>query len=296
MISRLGKSFGRSYFKFVVPNFIIYTMFLIYPMLSAFYLSMTNWNGATPEINFIGLENFIKLFTYERLSSGIINTLKIVIFSVILQNLIALIFALFLDSSIRTKNILRTLLFIPIVLSPLVTSYMWSYMFNYDFGVINEILEALGLGAWKIDWLGNLNIAVFSVAWVNVWKSFGLQMVIFLAAMQNIQADIIEASTIDGAGKLRQILNITLPLIAPAFTINIIQTTIISLRTFETVFIMTQGGPANATQTIATVTYNEAFSYSRMGMSTAIGLVLFLFTAVVSIIQAVSLRKKEVEL
>lgn len=271
-------------------------MFLIYPMLSAFYLSMTNWNGATPEINFIGLENFIKLFTYERLSSGIINTLKIVIFSVILQNLIALIFALFLDSSIRTKNILRTLLFIPIVLSPLVTSYMWSYMFNYDFGVINEILEALGLGAWKVDWLGNLNIAVFSVAWVNVWKSFGLQMVIFLAAMQNIQADIIEASTIDGAGKLRQILNITLPLIAPAFTINIIQTTIISLRTFETVFIMTQGGPANATQTIATVTYNEAFSYSRMGMSTAIGLVLFLFTAVVSIIQAVSLRKKEVEL
>ena len=292
---RLAKSFGRGYFKFVLPNFLIYSVFLIYPMVSAFYLSMTNWNGTSAEINFIGLDNFAKLFTYDRLSSGIVNTFKIVLFSVILQNLIALIFALFLDSSIKTKNILRTLLFIPIVLSPLVTSYMWSYMFNYDFGVINKALEAIGLGALRVDWLGNLNVAIYSVAWVNVWKSFGLQMVIFLAAMQNIQPDIMEASRIDGAGKFRQIIDMTIPLIAPAFTINIIQTTIISLRTFETVFIMTQGGPANATQTIATVTYNEAYQYSRMGMSTAIGLVLFLFTAVVAIIQAVALRKKEVE-
>jgi ABC-type sugar transport system permease subunit len=296
MFGKFQRNLSKGYFKFTIAALVIYTMFLIYPMVNAFYLSMTNWNGTSKVVNFVGFENFIKMFSYDKLTQGIGNTIKVVIFSVVLQNVLALIFALILDANLKTKNILRTLLFIPIVLSPLVTSYMWSYMYNYDFGVINKLLEFVRLSALKHDWLGDVHTSIYAVAWVNVWKSFGLQMVIFLAALQNIPPDVVESSVIDGAGWFQRILRIKLPLLAPAFTINIIQTTIISLRTFETVFIMTQGGPANSTQTIATVMYNEAFSYSRMGMATAIGLLLFLFTLIVTIFQTIFLRKREVEL
>ena len=295
-MKNLYKPKYEGYFKFLIPAIIVCMIFIIYPMISSFYYSMTNWNGFTNEIEFTGFKNFITLFNDQRLKLSLLNNLKIVLMTILLQNGISLILALILDGQIKTKNILRTLIFLPIVLSPLVISYIWSYMYNYDMGIISNVLDFLKLGILKKDWLGDPGIAIYAVTWVSIWQWIGFQMVIYLAAMQNIPTDVIEAAKIDGSGYFKSIFNITLPLIAPAFTINVILTTIGGLKTFDTIFVMTRGGPGFATDTITMNMYSQAFTNNRMGYGAAIGLILFALILIITLFQIGYLRRREIEL
>ena len=290
------KTIRDRFFILVMPALIIYGIFLIYPMISSFYYSMTDWNGLSKEIHFTGIRNFVEMLRDDRLHNAVLNTIKIVAMTLCIEIPMALFFSLILDSNIRTKNILRTLIFLPIVLSPMVISYIWGYMYSYDMGLINKVLDAIGLGMLKVDWLGVKSMALFAVTWTSIWQWFGFPMVIFLAGLQNIPQDVIEAAKIDGVRRFSMIKNITIPLLAPAFTVNIIIVTIGALKTFDTVFIMTRGGPGMATETITTTIYSNAFLSNNLGYGTAIGLVLFALIAVVTIFQVKFLRSKEVDI
>jgi raffinose/stachyose/melibiose transport system permease protein len=190
--------------------------------------------------------------------------------------------------------VLRAVFFAPVVVSPVMVAFLWKYMYNPAPGAgLNGILGAIGLGGLRQDWLGNPNLALWSVAAMVIWQNAGYSMVVFLAGLEGIPAELKEAAMIDGAGPLARFRHITWPLLAPAATINVMLSTIGGLKLFDQVFAATNGGPGYATETLSTVLYKDAFVFNRYGYSTAVALVLALFVAAVSLVQMRYLRSRE---
>ncbi|GAC1464701.1 MAG: hypothetical protein NVS2B12_05220 [Ktedonobacteraceae bacterium] len=175
-------------------------------------------------------------------------------------------------------------------------SSTWSYLYNPLFGFINIALEKVGLGAWAQDWLGNTHLALPSIIATNTWQWVGYSMIIFLAGLQAVPAELYEAANIDGARSWQRFRHVTFPLIAPAFTVNILLTLIGSLKIFDLIFVMTGGGPAGASESLALRLYKEAFTLNHFGYATAIGIVMSLVILAITILSLLGLRKREVEL
>ncbi len=280
---------------FLLPAFLVFTIFLAYPVLSSFYYSMTDWNGLSPTIDFIGLDNFRKLLHDKDVWKGLQNTLLIALFVTVLQNVIGLLLALGLQKTGFVQRLLRAWYLLPALLSPLAIGYIWSYMYNPQFGVINTILEFVGLSDWTQDWLGDRRLAIYSVIGANLWQWVAFSMIIYVAGLQSIPRDMYEAADIDGAGAFSRFKNITFPLVAPAFTVNIVVTMIVGLKLFDLIFIMTNGGPGGSTENLAVMLYRQAFALNRMGYANAIALLMFAMILVFSLVQIALLRRREVE-
>lgn len=283
-------------FLFYFPALLFVSFFFIYPSISSFYYSMTNWDGLRQTSDFIGLENFGKLFLDRKFYSSLKNTFTYAFFVVVLQNIAALALAIALDSPLRSKNALRTIFFAPAVLSALVVGYTWSFIYNPLFGVLNSILSKIGFETLAFDWLGDPKLALGCVITITIWQFTGYAMVIYLAGLQGIPAELYEASSIDGTNWWQKFVHVTFPLIAPSLTINVLLSMIGSMKTFDLIYVTTKGGPGYATETIATVLYFEAFQTNRMGYGTSIAVVLFLIIFALSLIQLSILRKREVSM
>lgn len=295
-MKKLMRNMDIRYFPFLIPALLIYIIFLLYPIVSSFYYSLTDWNGIDPVIRFIGFKNFRSIIHDEQLIAALSNTFILVVVGLVISNGIALAMALALYSKkIFGRNILRTLFFIPIVMSSVVIAFVWSYLYNYNDGAINLLLEQIGLGALIYDWIGSFTTAIYAVAVVGIWQGFATLMIIYIAGLQAIPPEVVEAGSIDGAVGWNRYRHIIFPLLAPVFTINIVLTTIGSLKSFDTVFIMTQGGPGYATEVIATKIYYEAFRASNLGYGVSIGLILFFLILAVTAFQVKLLRRMEVE-
>ncbi|HHW47134.1 MAG TPA: sugar ABC transporter permease [Clostridiaceae bacterium] len=279
---------------FIAPALLIVSLFFIIPVIGGFIYSLTDWNGLDKTINFIGLENYKNLIlNNKRFYSALTHTLIFSFSITILQNCFGLILALVMDKNFKGRNFFRAVYYLPSVLSALVVSYAWSFILNPTMGALNVLFKKIGLNFLVQDWLGDAKLALFSIIFVVVWQYAGYSMVIYIAGLQNIPLEMYEASSIDGVNAWQKFRYITFPLLAPAFTINILLTMISTLKTFDHIFVMTKGGPGYATEVISTLLYRESFTNNNMGYGSAISVILFALITSVSLITLKYLRRRE---
>jgi raffinose/stachyose/melibiose transport system permease protein len=257
------------------------------------FYAFTDWRGIGDK-SFVGFSNFTALFHDERALGSLRNTLLLTVVIVLVQNGVGLALALGVHSRIKSRLVLRVIFFAPVVVSPVMVAFLWKYVYNPSpTAGLNGLLGHVGLGGLRQDWLGNPSLALWSVAAMVVWQYAGFSMVVFLAGLEGIDKDVVEAATMDGAGPWQRFRRITWPLLAPSTTVNVMLSTIGGLKLFDQVFAATAGGPGYATETLSTVLYKEAFVFGRYGYSTAVALVLALFVAAVSLVQISYLRARE---
>ena len=296
-MNKLGKKrIDKVVLGFVGPALIFYLAFIVVPTVGSLYYSFTSWDGISPNIKFIGLGNYKEIFTSARFGNALKNTIVLTVFISVFENAIALALALLVDRVIKFSNLFRSLFYIPVLISGIVSGFIWKVMYNYNFGVINALLDNIGLAALKQDWLGNTNLALIMIGVVLVWKGAGYYMIIYLASLQSISADILEAAEIDGATAWHKFTKITLPLISGAFTINFTLSLINGLKVFDQINVMTDGGPGFTSETIVYLLYKVGFYEGRQGFGTAVGVVLLILILILNSIQQKFLRSREVQI
>jgi len=259
------------------PALLFYLVLVIYPIGRSFYYGFFDWNGLS-EPNFIGFKNFTEILTDPVFFLSLKNTLYIVIASVFGQLPIGLVIAVILTKKMKGARFFRSAFFMPMIMSTVVVALLWSTILNSQVGIINTILNNFGLEKYAHDWLGDPKYAMFTVCAVIIWQFIGFYMIIFLAALQNIPEEIMEAANIDGAGEVRKLFLITLPMMWDTIMAAVVLCIAGSMRSFDLVFVMTQGGPAHATELMATYMYNKTFSIYRYGYGSAVSLVICLIS------------------
>lgn len=279
---------------FALPALGIYLLIVIYPSLSGGVYAFTDWRGLSDQVNFVGLDNFRKVFSNRQSVGALTNVFLLTLFVVVVQNSIGLLMALGVHSKIKSRILLRTIFFAPVVVSPIVIVFLWKYLFDPrpERG-INAFLGILGLDGLQQNWLGDPDVALWSVGITIVWQLSGISMVIFLAGLQGVPRELLEAAAIDGAGTFRRFQAVTLPMLAPAITINVMLSTIGGLKVFDQVFALTGGGPGYATEVPSTLLYQEAFVYGNYAYATAIALVLTIVVSAVALLQLRLLKSRE---
>ncbi|MBE1457988.1 raffinose/stachyose/melibiose transport system permease protein [Nocardiopsis terrae] len=276
----------------MLPALAFFAFAALVPSARGALYSFTDWDGLARDYAFVGLDQYRALFSDGNARSALGHTLLIAFAVTVVQNAVGLLLALGVNSRIKSRNVLRVFFFAPAVITPVVTAYLWKYLYSPQ-GAINAALDSVGLGAVGQDWLGDSDIALWSVVAVIVWQFSGYSMVIFLAGLQSIPQEIYEASDMDGAGPFRRFWHIVRPMLAPALTINLMLSLIGGLKLFDQVWVMTQGGPGGATDTLSTVIYREAFQFNAFAYSTAMAVVLTLFVIVLSGVQYGYLGRQE---
>ncbi|MEJ8305195.1 sugar ABC transporter permease [Saccharibacillus sacchari] len=256
---------------------------------------MTDWNGINPDFNFVGMENFLGLMDNMRFQAAFKNTLLYAVGLTLGQAIFGLLFALLLHGGFKGQSFFRSVFFSPQIMSLLAIGYIWAYIYDPTTGSLNTILNSLGLSGMAKNWLGDLDLALWSVIAVSIWQGAGWCMLIFLANLQSVPKDLYEAASIDGAGTFKQFLNVTFPLLGPAITITLVTGMINGLKAFDLIMSMTKGGPGYATESISTVMYDTAFTRNLFGEAQAMGMIMFIVIFIITIIQLTALRKREVD-
>lgn len=281
---------GYGYWWWTVPALVLTGTVIYLATASGAFYAFTNWTGIGP-YNFVGVSNFVKVFQTPQLLGALVNTLLLAVGFVVFTNLIGLGFALALNRTLKTRYLLRTLIFLPVVLSPVAVSFIWKFIFAYN-GPLNQILGDVGLGSLRHNWLAVPKLALGCVLVVMVWQSIGFVSVVYLAGLATVPAELEEAAAIDGAGMWRRFRRITLPLIQPSLAIATTLTLIQGLRVFDQVMALTGGGPDNATQTLATEIYQQTFTYQEFGLGAAMALLLTVFILVFTVAQLALTRDR----
>lgn len=255
-------------------------------------LSMTEYAGVG-EATWVGLENYQEIFQDQRYLQVLKNTLVYGVVVVIFQNGLGLIFAAILNSIPAVRDALRTALLVPSMLSLVIAGYVWQYLYAPMGGGLNELLASFGMSSMQQVWLGDSNIAIFSVAAVHVWMFVGYSTAIFLAGYAGISSEVKDAARVDGVSPVKSFFHIDIPLLAPAITVNITLATIGTLKSFEFPFIMTGGGPDYATMTLGLKIFQLIFQDFKYGSAAALSVIMIVLVAVITIIQNSYLRSRE---
>jgi raffinose/stachyose/melibiose transport system permease protein len=285
------RSVGRSLWWFALPALAVYAFVVVVPTFQGGYMSLTNWSSYSVERHFVGFSNFGKILRGDA-GSAAERTLYIAAVTVAIENVLGLLFAILLNGRIFGKNLLRTIIFAPLLVSPLVVGYLFQYIFGPpDSGAMNALLKSLDFG--QVDFLGNPTFAFWIIVLVVVWQSTGLTMVIYLAGLQSVPSELLETAALDGAGPWARFWHITRPLLAPAFTINLMLGLIGGLKLFDQIFATTGGGPAGQTQTVSTLIYQLFSQFGFYGQSAALAVLLAAGVAVLSLAQFAVLRRQE---
>ncbi|MFD2611383.1 carbohydrate ABC transporter permease [Paenibacillus gansuensis] len=279
---------------FVLPAFILYLLFLVIPMLQGTYFSFTDWDGLSKSYSFVGLSNFIEAIRDDdHFRSSVWFTTKYVFFAVVFQNVLALLLAMLIESQKRAKGLFRTIFFMPNMLSVIISTFMWVFVFSK---VIPALSEYSALKFLNLSWLGSPAVSFWSIMIVSLWGSVGTLMLIYMAAIQGIPQHLKEAAIIDGAQPMHMLRYITLPLIAHALTICIFLTLNSSFKVYDLVYALTGGGPGRGTQVITMNILEEAYlGNNRYGYASAKANILFIIIFVITIIQLSIMKKREVE-
>ena len=278
---------------FYVPAVVLMILFIAYPLGNAIYLSFFKWNGYSVKKDFIGVQNYISMFTDKTFVSSLRNTLLYGFVCTFLQQVIGLAMAVFLNTKFKGRGIARTVIYMPAMVSGLVMGYIMYFFFQTKGGVMNDILSSMGLAT--VDWLGNGNTAIAVIIFINTWQFVGVSMVIYLAGIQGVSQSYIEAATVDGANAWQRFRFITLPLLQPALASSIIYNLIGGLKLYDVIIALTDGGPAKKTHSLATYIANRYFDAERAGYAAAIGVFSFVMIMVISMIVNGYFRKKEVD-
>lgn len=276
---------------FLLPALIIFGVFIFYPAMSTVVNSFTNWNDLNyGQVKFIGLANYKRLFQDASVLIGIQNSIVYAITATILQSVVGLFLALVLDSKFKARNVLRAVWYFPAVLSTLIIGYLWNYMLSTsDFGLINQLLQFFGMG--KVNFLGNARHALGCIIFVSVWQWAGWTMTIYLANLQSIPADLYEAAQIDGASPVQNFFRITLPMLFPAISFNVVTGLINGLKVFDIIYALTNGGPNGKTESIISLMMKKGFTEGSYGYACSIGTVFLIIVLVITMFQMKYLNK-----
>ncbi|MFS0614422.1 carbohydrate ABC transporter permease [Lederbergia ruris] len=278
---------------FVGPAVVFFTTIMIIPFIVGIYYSFTDWNGISDSVNWVGLDNFKKIFSgEENFKRSFWFTFQFTITNVILVNLVGLILALLLTKPLKAKGFYRTVLFIPNVIGGLLLGYIFQFIFTRGMPAIGQMT---GIEFLQTPWLGTPDTAFWGIIVMSVWQSAGYMMIIYIAGITNVPNELVEAARIDGANEWKVIQTITLPLLMPSFTICLFLSINSSFKAFDQILSLTGGGPFNSTEVVAMDIYLEAFTRSNMGLGSAKAMIFFIIIAIITLTQVWLTKRKEVE-
>ncbi|MED3952544.1 sugar ABC transporter permease [Priestia aryabhattai] len=278
---------------FVGPALLAFCVIVLIPFFTGIYYSFTDWNGVNGTINWVGLDNFKYLFTEDKqFQQSFWITTKYTVVAIILTNVVGFVLAILVTQMLKTRNILRTVFFMPNLIGGLLLGFVWQFIFVKGFASIGQIT---GISLFELPWLGDAKTAFWGIVIVSVWQGAGYIMLIYTAALQNVPQELIEAAKIDGASRWQILRHITIPMIAPAVTVCLFLTISWSFKVFDVNLSLTNGGPFKSTEMLALNIYTEAFVNNRYGLGEAKALIFFIVVAAITIIQVTYTKKKEVE-
>src|SRR3954451_7273286 len=274
---------GHGYWWWTLPAVVLMLGVVYISTASGAFFAFTNWTGVGA-FDFTGFDNFVRIAQSPELVGALINTLLLAAGFLIFSNVFGILFALALNRTLKTRYLLRTLIFMPVVLSPIAVSFIWKFIFAFD-GPLNQTLGAAGLKPLEQDWLASPALALGCVLTVMVWQNIGFVMVTYLAGLATVPPELEEAAALDGAGTWRRFRSITLPMIQPSIAIATTLSLIQGLRVFDQVAALTGGGPDNSTQTLASEIYQQTFTYQQFGFGAAMALMLSVLILVFTVAQ-----------
>ena len=279
-------------YLFVAFPLLIYLVWVIGPMLYTFYLSLTDWDGVS-KMSFVRLENYARLFRDRVFYTAFFNNIKWIGSFITVPIVAGLTLAMALNSSVPGAKVFKAVFFFPMVLSFVVMGLIWSWMYQPDSGIINSVLRLFGLEGLTRGWLSDSKLVIWSIIFTGIWRQVGYVMLLYLAGLQSVNIDLVDASKVDGAGAWQSFRHVIIPQLAPITVVVVVISIIDSLRAFDLVYVMTRGGPFNSSQVLATFMYNEAFWNYRMGYGASISVVLFMISLLFIFIYLVRIFKTE---
>lgn len=271
--------------SFLLVPLLLLAMFTYYPAIKLIYFSFTDWDGFSAEKPWVGLSNYREVFSNPEIFRVFTHNFAYFVMGII-QNIIAIYFAVVLNSRMRGRNVFRILLFLPYIMNGVAVAFMFGYVFDTTNGSLNLFLDFLGLHSLsQTSWLGTEGLVNYSLAFTGLWRFMGYNMVIYIASLQAIPRDIYEAAKIDGANAWNTLWRITLPNIKPVIQLNLFLTVTGALEVFDLPFVLTKGGPAGASQTYVQRVVDTAFAYSHYGLASAMSVILLFFVIFVLLLQ-----------
>lgn len=282
----------KTFWTIIIPVLILFFIFNTLPMIKGVVYSFTNYRGYGT-YDYVGIRNYIDLFSDARVGKSYLFTFKYALVGTVLVNVLSLVMALGLNSKIRFKSALRGIYFVPNILGGLVIGYIFSFMFTY-------IVPAAG-AAFNISWIQNSILSSEKYAWigvliVGVWQAVAMNTIIYISGLQTVPQDVYEASMLDGASKWKEFWHVTLPLVVPFVTINLVLSTKNFLMVFDQIISLTKGGPAQSTESISYLIYRNGMDGGQFGFQSANAVIFFIVIVAISIFQMTIMNKKEEQL
>ena len=277
-------------YSFILPNLIGYAIFVFIPVIFSFVLSVMKWDGSRAPMEFVGLSNFVQIFNDRIFVQSFIHTIQYALLTVLPTLVLSLLLAVLLNHKLKGIAVFRTALYFPYIASIVAVGAVWNMLFQPDFGPINEFLRFIGISK-PPRWVVDVKWAMVAISIVSVWKYMGYYMIVYLAALQGISGSLYEAAGIDGANGFQKLRYITIPMLTPTTFFVLIMLTIQCFKVFDLLYVMTGGGPGNATKTLVNYIYEKAFTSWEFGPASAGALVLFSVVLVVTLIQFAGEKK-----
>lgn len=290
----LERGKNRAGMIFVLPSVILCAVFMLWPLLEVIRYSFTDWNGVAETYNYVKFDNYLGITKIDGFSEMMVATITFAIGTTILTIVISFITALALDKKGKgrlNRGLMRSLWFLPALLSGTVVGMLWRIMYNYNNGVINKVLESMGLD--KVNWLETRGLTNIAVIIGSTWVQIGFCVIVFMAGLQSIPQELYEAAAIDGAAPRQQLWNITMPMMASSITINVITTTIAGFKAYELPYNISQGMPGKSTMLMTQRIFFFGFQDYDYGLGSALSVFLLLIIAAISLIQLIYLKKRE---
>lgn len=283
----------RAIALFVLPALLLFTIIILLPIFLSSYYSLLKWDGIGEQI-FVGFRNYLELFSNnaDGFIKAVRNSIILAVLSVFVQIPIALILALVLSKGVKGENLYRTIYFIPVIISTTVIGQLWMKIYHPEYGMLNILLESVGLGEYKNMWLANTKTSLFSAFVPIVWQYIGYHMLLIYASIKSISTDIFEAAKIDGASAFVTSYKITIPLVKPILKVCIIFAIIGSLKSFDLIYILTNGGPAHSSEVPSTLMYSTIFDKYQYGYGSAMSVFIMLECLVFTMITQRLFREK----
>ncbi|MBE5993762.1 sugar ABC transporter permease [Lacrimispora sp.] len=277
-------------YSFILPNLIGYAIFVFIPVIFSFILSVMKWDGSKAPMEFVGLKNFAQVFGDRIFVQSFLHTIQYALLTVFPTLVLSLLLAVLLNHKLKGIAIFRTALYFPYIASIVAVGAVWNMLFQPDFGPINEFLKFIGISK-PPRWVVDVKWAMVAISVVSVWKYMGYYMIVYLAALQGISGSLYEAAGIDGANGFQKLRYITIPMLTPTTFFVLIMLTIQCFKVFDLVYVMTGGGPGNATKTLVNYIYEKAFTSWEFGPASAGAIVLFAVVLVITLIQFAGEKK-----
>jgi raffinose/stachyose/melibiose transport system permease protein len=284
---------GLQWLVFLGPAVVFFFIIIVIPFAMSLYYSFTEWNGVTSNVKWVGLDNFKRILVDDQdFHRSFWFTTRFTIAKVLLANLVGFGLALLLSQALKSRNVLRTVFFMPNVIGGLLLGFIWQFIFVKGFATLGELTN---IAFFKLPWLGDAPTAFWGLVIVSVWQTAGYLMVIYIAALANVPKELLEAAYIDGATRWETLRKITIPMIMPAVTVCLFLAISWAFKMYDLNVSLTKGGPFNSTESVALNIYEEAFRNNRYGLGTAKAVIFFIVVALITMVQVTLTKRKEVE-